>query len=206
MPLGTNFLGIVMSLVPSFGSLPSSFALPLPVWGVSGNSSFVNVTFPPVTTFSPLTPGNVTFVPFGTPLTVTSTWPSVGSCVPTVNVGVFVTSRCTTTEISTLTGVSPVRVTVTGILTIFWVSFPVHVIPVGVPVTFPSVPTVNPFVGVAVNVASSLFGLITFSLLIYGWPSTALFVGFFSPAFSTSSTATSTSSLLPSGYATSTVT
>ena len=188
-----------MSLVPSFGSLPSSCALPFPVCGVAGNSSFGNVTLPSVTTFSPLTPGNFTFVPFGTPLTVTSTFPVVGSCVPTVKVGVFVTSRCTTTEISTLTGVSPVRVTVTGILTIFSVSFPVHVIPVGIPVTFPSVPTVNPFVGVAVNVASSLFGLITFSLLIYGWPSTALFVGFFSPAFSTSSTATSTSSLLLSG-------
>ena len=77
-----------MSLVPSFGSLPSSFALPFPVWGVSGKSLFVNVTFPPVTTFSPLTPGNVTFVPSGTPLTVTSTWPSVGSWLPTVNVGV----------------------------------------------------------------------------------------------------------------------
>ena len=66
----------------------------------------------------------------------------------------------------TVTGVSPVRVTVTGIFTVLDVSSPVHSIPVGFPVTFPSVPTVNPFVGVAVNVASSLFGLITFSLLV----------------------------------------
>ena len=79
-------------------------------------------------------------------------------------------------------------------------------IPVGFPVTFPSVPTVNPFVGVGVTLVPGLFGLMTFSLLVYGWPSTAGFVGFFSPAFSTSSTATSTSSLLPSGYTTSTVT
>ena len=206
MSVGTNFLGIVISLVPSFGSLPSSCAIPFPVVAAVGKSLFVNTTLPSFTGLSPLTPGNVTFVPSGTPLTVTSTFPVVGSCVPTVNVGVFVTSRWTTTEISTLTGVSPVRVTVTGILTIFSVSFPVHLIPVGFPETFPSAPTVKPLVSVAVNFASSLFGLITFSLLIYDWPSTALFVGFFSPAFSTSSTATSTSSLLPSGYTTSTVT
>ena len=193
--------------MPSFGSLPLSCALPFPVVAVVGKSLFVNTTLPFSTVFSPLTPGNVTFAPSGTPPpTVTSTDPVFGFCSPTVNVGVFVISRCTTTEISTLTGVSPVRVTVTGILTIFSVSFPVHLIPVGFPETFPSVPTVKPLVSVAVNFASSLFGLITFSLLIYGWPSTALFVGFFSPAFNTSSTATSTSSLLPSGYATSTVT
>ena len=88
----------------------------------------------------------------------------------------------------------------TGILTVCSVSSPFHVKPVGVPVTLPLVPSiVKPFVGVGVTVVPGLFGLMTFSLLVYGWPSTAGFVGFFSPAFSTSSTATSTSSLLLSG-------
>ena len=109
-------------------------------------------------------------------------------------------SRWTTTGMVTVTGVSPVRLTVTGILTVCSVSSPFHVKPVGVPVTLPLVPSiVKPFVGVGVTVVPGLFGLMTFSLLVYGCPSTAGFVGFFSPAFSTSSTATSTSSLLLSG-------
>ena len=105
------------------------------------------------------------------------------------------------------TGVSPVRLTVTGIFTVVDVSSPVHWIPVGVPVTFPSVPTVNPFVGVEVIFASALFAVTTGVLpLVYSRPSIAFVLGFAGVAFSTSSTATSTSSLLPSGYATSTVT
>ena len=115
-------------------------------------------------------------------------------------------SRWTTTGMVTLTVSFPFVMT-TGILTVCSVSSPFHVKPVGVPVTLPLVPSiVKPFVGVGVTVVPGLFGLMTFSLLVYGCPSTALFVGFFSPAFSTSSTATSTSSLLPSGYTTSTVT
>ena len=82
--------GIVISLVPSFGSLPSSWAIPFPVVGFSGNSLLVNSTFPPVTTFSLAIPGNLTLVPSGTPSTVTSTFPVCGFCVPTVNVGVDV--------------------------------------------------------------------------------------------------------------------
>ena len=82
--------GIVISLVPSFGSLPPSWAIPFPVVGFSGNSLLVNSTFPPVTTFSLTIPGNLTLVPSGTPSTVTSTFPVCGFCVPTVNVGVDV--------------------------------------------------------------------------------------------------------------------
>ena len=92
--------GIVISLVPSFGSLPSSCALPFPVTGSSGKSLSVNTTFPPVTTFSPVTPGNVTLVPSGTPLTVTSTFPVCGFCVPTVNVGVDVVGFSTYVTLS----------------------------------------------------------------------------------------------------------
>ena len=41
-----------------------------------------------MTTFSLAIPGNLTLVPSGTPSTVTSTFPVCGFCVPTVNVGV----------------------------------------------------------------------------------------------------------------------
>ena len=85
-----NLPGIVISLVPSFGSLPSSWAIPFPVVGFSGNSLLVNSTFPPVTTFALGIPGNLTLVPSGTPSTVTTTFPVCGFCVPTVNVGVDV--------------------------------------------------------------------------------------------------------------------
>ena len=83
-----NLPGIVISVVPSFGSLPSSWAIPFPVVGFSGNSLWVNSTFPPVTAFSLAIPGNLTLVPSGTPSTVTSTSPVCGFCVPTINVGV----------------------------------------------------------------------------------------------------------------------
>ena len=93
----------------------------------------------------------------------------------------------------------------TGILTVCSVSSPFHVNPVGVPVTFPLVPSiVKPFVGVGVTVVSGLFGLITFSLLVYGCPSTALFVGVTFPAVNVSLTfgfvpfCFSISSLMPS--------
>ena len=86
-------------------------------------------------------------------------------------------SRCTTTGMVSLTVSSPFVMT-TGILTVLDVSSPVHVIPVGVPVTLPLVPSiVKPFVGVGVTVVPGLFGLMTFSLLVYGCPSTAGFVG-----------------------------
>ena len=93
--------GIVISLVPSFGSLPSSWAIPFPVVGFSGNSLLVNSTFPPVTTFSLTIPGNLTLVPSGTPSTVTSTFPVCGFCVPTVNVGVAVAGFSTYSTFTT---------------------------------------------------------------------------------------------------------
>ena len=102
--------GIVISLVPSFGSLPFSWAIPFPVVGFSGNSLLVNSTFPPVTTFSLAIPGNLTLVPSGTPSTVTSTFPVCGFCVPTVNVGVDVAGFSTYVT-STVLGLS-VNVTV----------------------------------------------------------------------------------------------
>ena len=80
-------------------------------------------------------------------------------------------------------------------------------IPLGVPVTFPSGVTLKPLVVVEVIFASALFAVTTgVSPLVYSRPSIAFWLGFAGVAFSTSSTATSTSSLLPSGYATSTVT
>ena len=102
--------GIVISLVPSFGSLPSSWAIPFPVVGFSGNSLWVNSTFPPVTTFSLVIPGNLTLVPSGTPSTVTSTFPVCGFCVPTVNVGVDV--ACFSTYSTLMTCGLSVNVTV----------------------------------------------------------------------------------------------
>ena len=74
---------------------------------------------------------------------------------------------------------SPVRVTVTGIFTVFSVSSPVHVIPLGVPVTFPSGVTLKPFVGVEVIFASGLFAVTTgVSPLVYSRPSIAFVLGF----------------------------
>ena len=87
---------------------------------------------------------------------------SVASGVPSLS-----KSRCTTTGMFTVTFSSP-RFTSTGIVTVCSVSSPVHVKSVGVPVTFPSLSIVKPFVGVGVTVVSGLFGLITFSVLVYG--------------------------------------
>ena len=76
----------------------------------------------------------------------------------------------------------------------------------GVPVICPLSFTLNPCDGVELIVTPVLFAVTTTSVFVYGCPSTTGVVGLCGSAFSTSSTATSTSSLLPSGYATSTVT
>ena len=76
----------------------------------------------------------------------------------------------------------------------------------GVPVICPWPFTLNPCTGVELIVAPGLFAVTTTSVFVYGFPSITGSVGFVAVPFSTSSTATSTSSLLPSGYATSTVT
>ena len=101
---------------------------------------------------------------------------------------------------------SPSWLTVTGIVTVCSSSLPFHVNPLGVPVICPWPFTLNPFTGVELIVAPGLFAVTTTSVFVYGWPSVAFSVGFVAVAFRTSSTATSTSSLLPSGYTTSTVT
>ena len=127
---------------------------------------------------------------------------SLTSGVPSPSV-----SRNTFTSTVNGTAVSFGCVTVTGMLTVCSSASPVHVKPLGVPSTCPCALTFNPFVSVELITAFGLF-LVTTGVapLVYDWPSVALFVGFVAVPFSTSSTATSTSSLLPSGYATSTVT
>ena len=87
----------------------------------SGKSSFVNVTLPSFTSFSPLTPGNFTFVPSGTPVTVTSTCPSSSSCVPTVNVGVALGAFFAGISVVVVAGLCPSSVTVT--VALLFVSF-----------------------------------------------------------------------------------
>ena len=147
------FVGVGVTVVPGlFGLMTFS----LLVYGCPSTAGFVGVTFPAVKPSFTRGAGSWSF---GIPSPSISSSDTSGLPSPSK-------SLCTTTGIVTVTGVSPVRVTVTGIFTVLDVSSPVHSIPVGFPVTFPSVPTVNPFVGVAVNVASSLFGLITFSLLV----------------------------------------
>ena len=127
---------------------------------------------------------------------------SLTSGVPSPSV-----SRNTFTSTVNGTAVSFGCVTVTGMLTVCSSASPVHVKPLGVPSTLPSAFTFNPFVSVELITAFGLFVVTTgVSPLVYGWPSVAFFVGFVAVPFSTSSTATSTSSLLPSGYDTSTVT
>ena len=59
-----NFAG-TSTAFPSFGSLFSSVTVPLLVVFCAGKSLLVRITFPLLITFSPTTPGNVTFVPFG---------------------------------------------------------------------------------------------------------------------------------------------
>ena len=76
----------------------------------------------------------------------------------------------------------------------------------GVPVICPWPFTLNPCDCVELIVTPVLFAVTTTSVFVYGFPSTTGVVGFVAVPFSTSSTATSTSSLLPSGYDTSTVT
>ena len=127
---------------------------------------------------------------------------SVLSGVPSLSV-----SRNTVTSTFNVTSSSPVWLTVTGIVTVCSSSLPFHVKSLGVPSTLPSAFTFNPFVSVELITAFGLFLVTTaVSPLVYGWPSVAFSVGFVAVAFRTSSTATSTSSLLPSGYTTSTVT
>ena len=115
-------------------------------------------------------------------------------------------SRNTLTSTVNGTAVSFGCVTVTGMLTVCSSASPVHVKPLGVPSTCPCAFTFNPFVSVELITAFGLFAVTTTSVFVYRWPSTTGFVGFVAVPFSTSSTATSTSSLLPSGYDTSTVT
>ena len=62
--LSTSFAGTSTSLAV-FGSLFSSVTVPLFVVFCAGKSLLVRITFPLLITFSPTTPGNVTFVPFG---------------------------------------------------------------------------------------------------------------------------------------------
>ena len=116
-------------------------------------------------------------------------------------------SRCTLTSTFTVTGWSPSWLTVTGIVTVFTSSVPHSAgVKLGVPVICPLSFTLNPCTGLELIVAPGLFAVTTTSVFVYGNPSTTGLLGLCGSAFSTSSTATSTSSLLPSGYTTSTVT
>ena len=89
---------------------------------------------------------------------------SLTSGVPSLSV-----SRNTLTSTVNVTGVSPVWLTVTGMFTVCSSSLPFHVKPLGVPSTFPSALTFNPFVSVELITAFGLFLVTTGVLpLVYG--------------------------------------
>ena len=106
-------------------------------------------------------------------------------------------SRNTFTSTRNSTAVSSGCVTVTGIVTVCSSSLPFHVKPLGVPSTFPSAFTFNPFVSVELITAFGLFVVTTgVSPLVYGLPSVALSVGFVAAAFNGLPTCASANSLV----------
>ena len=180
----------------------TTFSLSYDFLSIALFAGVVTVTSKPVLAF-----GSVWFA-----FSVVSSIPSLSSSLSEFGSSSLSTFPSPSVSLKTLTftslttAVSPSWFTVTSKVISRSSSFGCQSVIAGFPTTFPSPFTLNPFFSVELIVAPGLFGLITFSLLVYWRPSIALFVGSNFSAFSTSSTATSTSSLLPSGYATSTVT